>query len=298
MTDSIQLAESPAKRSTTTYIVEVKTSNVEGAGTDANVFLQMFDQYGLSGPILSLKKSTLHKNKFEQSFCDEFVFENQMKLGDISQVKIWHDNSGVMPAWHLAYVEVTDASTNLTYNFPCHKWLSTSLDGGLIVRMLPCVDRGYKRQSLAAHRLSTPFGLQYLTTEAGGKVMNVYLPTMEYVRDTAAACLQTEKTWLRDFLGEFLGTLFLVCIIDGAVAQLVLSKGTHSNFVQVCFACGMGITFGVYLSGNTSGGHINPAVTLVMVILGRTSWTMLPIYWLAQYLGGILGAAIVYFVYY
>lgn len=60
----------------------------------------------------------------------------------------------------------------------------------------------------------------------------------------------------------------------------------------------MAITFGVYLSGNSSGGHINPAVTLVMVILGRTTWRMLPVYWLAQYIGGILGAGIVYGVYY
>lgn len=46
-----------------------------------------------------------------------------------------------------------------------------------------------------------------------------------------------------------------------------------------------------------SGGHINPAVTMVMVLLGRTTWSMLLVYWLAQYLGGIVGAGIVYGVY-
>ena len=47
-----------------------------------------------------------------------------------------------------------------------------------------------------------------------------------------------------------------------------------------------------------SGGHINPAVTLTMAILGKLSWIKVPVYFLAQYLGAFLGAASVYGVYY
>jgi len=125
----------------------------------------------------------------------------------------------------------------------------------------------------------------------------LYIPTMEILRDKLANYLRSDRKWLRDFLGEFLGVCFLVAVGDASVAQLVLSRGTHSNFFAVTFAWAMAITFGVYISGNTSGGHINPAVTMVMVLLGRTTWSMLLVYWLAQYLGGIVGAGIVYGVY-
>lgn len=48
----------------------------------------------------------------------------------------------------------------------------------------------------------------------------------------------------------------------------------------------------------TSGGHINPAVSLAMSCIGRLPWAMLAVYSLAQYLGAFIGAAIVYLVYY
>jgi len=45
------------------------------------------------------------------------------------------------------------------------------------------------------------------------------------------------------------------------------------------------------------GGHINPAVTLAMAVVGRLRWFKVPVYWLAQYLGSFIGAACVYLVY-
>lgn len=47
-----------------------------------------------------------------------------------------------------------------------------------------------------------------------------------------------------------------------------------------------------------TGGHINPAVSLSMALIGRLDWVLLPVYMLAQYLGAFVGAAIVYLVYY
>lgn len=45
------------------------------------------------------------------------------------------------------------------------------------------------------------------------------------------------------------------------------------------------------------GGHINPAVSLAMVILGRLHIRKLPFYWTAQYIGAILGSVCVFAVY-
>jgi len=46
------------------------------------------------------------------------------------------------------------------------------------------------------------------------------------------------------------------------------------------------------------GGHINPAVTFTMAVVGRLKWIKVPIYWLAQYLGAFIGAACIYLLYY
>ena len=55
---------------------------------------------------------------------------------------------------------------------------------------------------------------------------------------------------------------------------------------------------GVFVSGGVSGGHLNPAVTLAMALRKKLEWKKVPVYFLAQYLGAFLGAALVYFVYY
>ena len=51
------------------------------------------------------------------------------------------------------------------------------------------------------------------------------------------------------------------------------------------------------LSVGVSGGHINPALTVALAAVGKVSWRKVPHYLLAQYLGAIIGAALVFFVY-
>ena len=60
----------------------------------------------------------------------------------------------------------------------------------------------------------------------------------------------------------------------------------------------VGLGLGVWVAGNVSGGHVNPAVTLTLATFRGFPWRKVPIYWLAQLLGGILGAAIVYATYF
>jgi len=63
-------------------------------------------------------------------------------------------------------------------------------------------------------------------------------------------------------------------------------------------AFGLGATIALYICGAISGGHINPAISVAMSLLGRLSWYKLPFYLLAQYLGGFVGAGMIYVVYY
>ena len=54
---------------------------------------------------------------------------------------------------------------------------------------------------------------------------------------------------------------------------------------------------GVYVSGRISGGHINPAVTLGLAVIGKFPWHDVPKYLAAQFLGAFLGAIVVWLAY-
>ncbi|XP_059845764.1 lipoxygenase homology domain-containing protein 1 [Hypanus sabinus] len=122
----------------TTYVISVKTSDISGAGTDANVFLIIFGENGDTGT-LALKQSN-NSNKFERKALDVFKFVDMLSLGNLSKVRIWHDNKGPAAGWHLDFIEVKDESMEETFRFPCDRWLAKSEDDGQILRELPCAN--------------------------------------------------------------------------------------------------------------------------------------------------------------
>lgn len=105
---------------------------------------------------------------------------------------------------------------------------------------------------------------------------------------------------MRVFLGEFIGTMILILLGNGVVANVLLkkSKGEHSGWIVISFGWGFAVCVAVYLVGSLSGAHLNPAVSLAAVLTGQISWGILPIYVAAQMLGAFLGAFLVYFAYY
>jgi MIP family channel proteins len=117
-------------------------------------------------------------------------------------------------------------------------------------------------------------------------------------RGRLSRCLFIDYSLIREALAEFLGTALLVVFGDGSVAQFVLSKGSLGSPLSIHFSWGFAVTIAVYVSGGVSGGHINPAISLTMWVLGRLSLLRLMVYSLAQYLGAMFGAALVYAVYY
>lgn len=99
--------------------------------------------------------------------------------------------------------------------------------------------------------------------------------------------------------GELLGTALLVLLGDGVVANVVLrqTKGEASGWMVITLAWGMAVFVAVAVVASSSGGHINPSVTLALAISGSFPWSQVPIYWAAQMLGAALGAVLVYLVY-
>ena len=101
------------------------------------------------------------------------------------------------------------------------------------------------------------------------------------------------------FLGELIGTMILIIFGAGVVGGVVMkkSKAEGSDWIVITAGWGLAVAMGVYAVGNFSGAHLNPAVTIGMASIGNFPWADVPSYILAQILGAIIGAIIVYFHY-
>ena len=95
------------------------------------------------------------------------------------------------------------------------------------------------------------------------------------------------------FTGELLGTFILVFFGIGSIAVTVLFSA-HSGLLQVALMWGIGVSLAIYCTRHLSCAHLNPAVSLAMVVAGRMSLRKLPYYWLAQVLGAFAAGMLVY----
>ncbi|CAN7373533.1 aquaporin [Phenylobacterium sp. LjRoot219] len=90
------------------------------------------------------------------------------------------------------------------------------------------------------------------------------------------------------FTAEFLGTLILVLFGCGAAVL----GGDQVGQLGIALSFGFAIVALAYGLGPISGGHVNPAVSLGMFLAGRMSGREMLIYWVAQFAGALVGAAI------
>ena len=101
------------------------------------------------------------------------------------------------------------------------------------------------------------------------------------------------------FISEFIGTALLITLGNGVVANVVLHKtyGQSSGWIVITFGWAIAVFVGVFVSGTTSGAHLNPAITFALAAVGKFSWAKVPLYITAQILGGILGSFLVFILY-
>lgn len=101
------------------------------------------------------------------------------------------------------------------------------------------------------------------------------------------------------FLAEVLGTMILIILGDGVVANVVLkkSKGYGADWMTIATGWALGVAIPVYIFGAISGAHFNPAVTISLAAIGKFAWAEVPAYIVAQMIGAFLGAVVVYLHY-
>ncbi len=100
----------------------------------------------------------------------------------------------------------------------------------------------------------------------------------------------------REFVGELLGTFILVLFGCGAVAVSVLYNA-HQGLFQIAIVWGLGVSLAIYATRYLSCAHLNPAVSLAMVISKRMTIKKLPVYFLAQFIGAFLAGLVLYILF-
>lgn len=101
-------------------------------------------------------------------------------------------------------------------------------------------------------------------------------------------------------VGEIIGTMILILLGDGVVANVLLSKskGQNSGWIVITTGWGLAVAMAVYATGWLSGAHINPAVTIGLLSIGQVTFGNAIIYIIGQMIGAFLGAVLVWLAYY
>ncbi|XP_030300240.1 polycystic kidney disease and receptor for egg jelly-related protein-like [Calypte anna] len=119
------------------FLVTLYTGSRWGAGTKADVFLQLIGQNGTSD-VHCLRHS--YFPSFQKGSADRFLLTTKTDLGDICALRVWHNNRGPSPSWFLSRAKVENMATRETWFFMCRKWLSIDKDDHLLERTFSATD--------------------------------------------------------------------------------------------------------------------------------------------------------------
>ena len=96
------------------------------------------------------------------------------------------------------------------------------------------------------------------------------------------------------YIAEFLGTMLLILLGDGVVANVTLNKSgmKGAGSIQITFAWGLAVMVPAFIFGAASGASFNPALTLALAIDGSFDWALVPGYIIAQFAGAFVEPAL------
>ncbi|EOU1841746.1 aquaporin family protein [Clostridium perfringens] len=105
---------------------------------------------------------------------------------------------------------------------------------------------------------------------------------------------------MASLLAELIGTMLLIILGDGVVANVVLkkTKGNNSGWIVITTGWALAVAIPAAIFTSVSGALFNPALTIALAIVGQFTWSQVIPYIIAQLLGAFLGAVVVYITYY
>ena len=104
---------------------------------------------------------------------------------------------------------------------------------------------------------------------------------------------------MSEFVSELIGTMFLILLGNGVVANVVLkgTKGNSGGWIVITTGWALAVFVGVVIAAPFSGAHLNPAVTIGLAIAGKFAWSKVLTFIIAQIVGAMLGSLLVWIVY-
>ena len=104
---------------------------------------------------------------------------------------------------------------------------------------------------------------------------------------------------MSEFVAELIGTMFLILLGNGVVANVVLkgTKGNNGGWIVITTGWALAVFVGVVIAAPFSGAHLNPAVTIGLAIAGKFAWSKVLTFIVAQVIGAMLGSLLVWIVY-
>ena len=98
------------------------------------------------------------------------------------------------------------------------------------------------------------------------------------------------------FVAEIIGTFILILLGGGVCANVSLNKtfGQNSGWIVIALGWAMAVYVGVVVSAESSGAHLNPAVTIGLAAAGKFAWSKVGSFIIAQFIGAMLGAFFVW----
>lgn len=104
---------------------------------------------------------------------------------------------------------------------------------------------------------------------------------------------------MSSFVAEIVGTALLILFGNGVVCNVLLSrtKGNNAGWITIAAGWGMAVFVGAFCAAEASGAHLNPAVTIALVVAGKFAFGKALGYVIAQMIGAGIGAALVYLMY-
>jgi glycerol uptake facilitator protein len=101
------------------------------------------------------------------------------------------------------------------------------------------------------------------------------------------------------FVAELIGTAVLIAFGTSVVANVLLekTKGNNAGLIVIGLGWAVAVFVGVFITADTSGAHLNPAVSIGLAIAGKFPWEEVPGYIAAQFLGAFIGSTLTFLMY-
>ncbi|XP_020641421.3 polycystin family receptor for egg jelly-like [Pogona vitticeps] len=141
----------------TRYLLTIYTGSRLRAGTQATVFIQLTGQNGVSD-VHQLKHPLFPRN-FHRGAVNTFLLTTEMDLGELSSLRVWHNNCYFGSNWYLSRVKVQNTDTKQSWLFMCRKWFALGKDDCQIERTFPVTNPNVPLSTIDTFLIMVSHGL-------------------------------------------------------------------------------------------------------------------------------------------